>query len=72
MVSSFAPEIAECEADTDIAAIISAVGNPPRHTYVFLLRVWDRSDLPQKLSEKWVRAKIEGYGEKATKKAGHL
>ena len=71
MVSNFAPEIAECEADADIAAIILAVGNP-RVTYVFLLRVWDRSDLPQKLSEKWVRAKIEGFGEKATKKAGHL
>ena len=72
MVSNFAPEIAKCEADADLAAIISAVGNPPRHTYVILLRVWDRSDFSQKLSEKWVQAKIEGYGEKATNKTGHL
>ena len=35
MVSNFAPEIAECEANTDIAAIISAVGEPPCVTHTF-------------------------------------
>ena len=36
MVSNFAPEIGECEAGADIAAIISAVGNPPAsHTFFF-------------------------------------